>query len=93
MSQTVRAHLLISGRVQGVCFRAATEAEATARGLTGWVRNTDRGAVEAVLEGEKEKVETMIAWCRQGPPAARVAEVKLEWEPTKGDMNDFRVTR
>lgn len=89
--EKVRAHLLISGRVQGVCFRAATEEEASARHLTGWVRNTPEGRVEVILEGEKSAVEAMTAWCRQGPPAARVREVQIEWEPYRGDIPDFRI--
>ena len=93
MSENVRAHLIISGRVQGVCFRAEAEREATDRGLTGWVRHTETGKVEAVFEGERQAVERMIGWCRQGPPAARVAEVGIEWEPYRGDIPDFRIAR
>lgn len=93
MPKKVRAHLWISGRVQGVCFRMETEAEANARGLTGWVRNTETGGVEAVFEGNREKVESMIQWCRRGPPAARVGDVRIEWEPHQGNIPDFRVTR
>lgn len=93
MPEKIRTHLLISGRVQGVCFRAATEEEAKAHGLTGWVRNTVEGKVEVVLEGEKEKVEAMVAWCHHGPPAAVVREVKVESAPYKGDIPDFRMTR
>ncbi len=89
----VRAHLLISGRVQGVCYRAEAEEKANRLGVTGWVRNTPEGKVEALLEGEKEKVDAMIAWCHQGPPAARVNEVKVDWLTYKGDMTDFRITR
>ncbi len=93
MSENVRAHLIISGRVQGVCFRAEAEQEATRRGLTGWVRNTETGRVETVLEGERASVEAMIAWCRRGPPAARVTEVQVDWEPFRGDIPDFRIAR
>lgn len=73
----VRAHVLISGRVQGVCFRAYTVDEAMAAGITGWVRNTPDGRVEAVFEGERSAVEAIIAWCRKGPPAARVSDVEV----------------
>lgn len=86
-----RAHILISGRVQGVCFRMVAEEEARARDLTGWVRNLPSGQVEAVFEGDKSKVEDMIAWCRQGPPAARVASVETAWETYHGDFADFRI--
>ncbi len=93
MSEPTRVHLLISGLVQGVCFRACTEEEANRLGLTGWVRNTPDGKVEAVFEGEKNRVEEMVAWCRHGPPAARVKEVKRESAPYKGNIPDFRVAR
>ncbi|MDE2180933.1 MAG: acylphosphatase, partial [candidate division NC10 bacterium] len=82
----VRAHVLISGRVQGVCFRAYTVDEAAAAGVVGWVRNTPDGRVEAVFEGDKSAVEAMIAWCRNGPPTARVNGVEVAWEEPKGEQ-------
>jgi acylphosphatase len=81
----VRAHVRISGRVQGVCFRAYTVDEARAAGVAGWVRNTPDGRVEAVFEGDKPAVEAMIAWCRNGPPAARVNGVEVVWGEPKGE--------
>ena len=81
----VRAHVWISGRVQGVFFRASTVDEAVAMGIDGWVRNSSDGRVEAVLEGERSAVEAMIAWCRKGPPAARVSSVEVVWEEPKGE--------
>ena len=81
----VRAHVWIAGRVQGVAFRAYTIDEASARRVTGWVRNTPDGRVEAVFEGERAVVEAMIAWCRKGPPAARVNSVEVTWEEPKGE--------
>lgn len=81
----VRAHVVISGRVQGVCFRAYTVDEATAAGLTGWVRNTPDGQVEAVFEGDKSAVEAIIDWCRHGPPAARVNNVEIIWGEPQGE--------
>jgi acylphosphatase len=89
-AQNVRAHALISGRVQGVCFRAYTVDEATAAGVAGWVRNTPDGRVEAVFEGAKPAVEAMIAWCRNGPPAARVTGVEVIWGETQGE-HDFQI--
>lgn len=83
--ENVRAHVRISGRVQGVFFRACTVDEATANGVAGWVRNSSDGRVEAVFEGEKSAVEAMIAWCRKGPPAARVSAVEVTWEEPKGE--------
>lgn len=82
----VRAHVVISGRVQGVCFRAYTVDEASAAGVAGWVRNRSNGRVEAVFEGEKSAVEAMIAWCRKGPPAARVSNVEVVWWEPQGEQ-------
>jgi len=81
-----RARVVISGRVQGVYFRGATEDEARSRGLDGWVRNTRDGQVEAVFEGEKAAVEAMVAWCHRGPPAARVRDVTVTWEEPRGEQ-------
>jgi acylphosphatase len=81
----VRAHVWIAGRVQGVSFRAFTVDEASARGVTGWVRNIAGGRVEAVFEGDKAVVEAIIAWCREGPPAAKVQSVEVVWEEPKGE--------
>ncbi|MDE2485496.1 MAG: acylphosphatase [candidate division NC10 bacterium] len=84
--KNVRAHVWISGRVQGVCFRAYTVDETAAGGVAGWVRNTPDGRVEAVFEGDKSAVEAMIAWCRNGPPTARVNGVEVAWEEPKGEQ-------
>ena len=70
MTQTVRAHLIISGRVQGVFFRMETKKAAEDQKVVGWVRNKADGTVEAVLEGEKGAVEMVIQWCHAGPPSA-----------------------
>jgi len=86
----VRAHVWIAGRVQGVAFRAYTVDEASVRGITGWVGNIPDGRVEAVFEGERAVVEAMIAWCRRGPPAARVSSVEVIWEEPK-DERGFEV--
>lgn len=68
----MRAHVIVRGRVQGVSYRAWTEREARARGLSGWVRNRSDGTVEAVFEGPADDVRAMIEACRVGPPAAAV---------------------
>lgn len=81
----VRARVVISGKVQGVYFRGTAEDEARSRGLTGWVRNTPDGQVEAAFEGEQAAVEAMIAWCHRGPPAARVTGVTVTWEEPRGE--------
>ncbi|MBS3956939.1 MAG: acylphosphatase [Clostridiales bacterium] len=81
---THRAHVWVSGRVQGVCFRAATNAEAVRLGVSGWVRNLPDGRVEAVLEGSPEAVAAAIEWCRTGPPRAAVASVEVIAEDPEG---------
>jgi len=79
----MRAHLHITGIVQGVYFRATAAERARRLGLDGWVRNTAQG-VEAVLEGEGEPVERMIAWCHEGPARAEVDDVTVSWEEPEG---------
>ena len=71
----------ISGRVQGVCFRAYTDQEANRLGLAGWVRNLGDGSVEAVFQGPRQTVDTMVKWCWSGPPYAKVSGVKAVEEP------------
>lgn len=88
-----RAHVIISGKVQGVYFRAGTRDQALALGVAGWVRNRPDGTVEGVLEGDREKVEELIRWCRQGPPRAAVSGVQIEWEDYRGGFNGFEITR
>lgn len=88
----VRARVLVSGRVQGVYFRSETERKARKLGVKGWVRNLGDGSVEALFEGEREKVEAMIEFCRRGPPTAQVERVKVDWEPYKGEFGDFSIT-
>lgn len=74
-----RVHIKITGIVQGVFFRANTQKEAVKLGLTGWVRNTSDGGVEAIAEGEKKALEEFIEWCRHGPPSAHVENVEIKW--------------
>ncbi|MBN9289002.1 MAG: acylphosphatase [Gammaproteobacteria bacterium 39-13] len=83
---------VVSGRVQGVFFRHATQQQALALGIKGWVRNLPSGEVECLLCGEEEMVEKLCAWLHQGPPAANVAQVKIEstaWE----EHEDFTILR
>ncbi|MBI4584661.1 MAG: acylphosphatase [Planctomycetes bacterium] len=89
--EAARARVVIEGIVQGVGFRAHTVRQAERRCLSGWVRNRDDGAVEAVFEGRREAVEDMIAWCRQGPPYARVDGVEVSWEQPAGEFRGFGV--
>jgi acylphosphatase len=88
----VRAHVLLSGRVQGVFFRLEAKRKADNRGVKGWVRNLPDGRVEAVFEGEEEAVKALIEFCRRGPPRARVTNVVLAWENYTGEFGGF-VTR
>ncbi|HDD43982.1 MAG TPA: acylphosphatase [Candidatus Desulfofervidus auxilii] len=89
--EKARAHVIITGKVQGVFFRASTQDEAVRLGLTGWVKNRPDGAVEAVFEGDKKSIEEIIKWCHSGPPWARVKEVKISWEPYKGEFARFSI--
>ncbi|SDR53678.1 acylphosphatase [Rhizobiales bacterium GAS113] len=84
-------HVVIIGRVQGVGYRAWTEEEAVARGLSGWVRNRRDGAVEAVLSGTTTIVDEMIAACRSGPRLAVVEEVRIVDLPSEGLVPGFHV--
>jgi acylphosphatase len=88
----VRAHLWLSGRVQGVGFRASTEEEAKRiGGVGGWVRNLSDGRVEAVIEGRRDRVEALVAWCRKGPSSADVTKVERKDEPPGGEFKTFDV--
>jgi len=89
--EKVRAHVMISGRVQGVFFRAYTQKAARARNILGWVMNTRDGRVEAILEGAKERVEDMINWCHQGSPMSHVTRVDVDWQDYTGEFQDFSV--
>lgn len=86
-----RVHVFISGRVQGVFFRAYTQKEAYRLGLKGWVRNLPDGRVEAVFEGENLAVEKMIKWCYKGSPGAIVTNVEVIEEPYKGEFSTFEI--
>jgi acylphosphatase len=89
MGLKVRAHVIVSGRVQGVYFRSATREEAAMRGIRGWVRNLPDGRVEAVFEGEKEIVDQMLDFCQSGPANAKVSSVEVTWADYTGEFKDF----
>lgn len=88
----VRAHVYVSGLVQGVFFRASTRHEARKHNVKGWIRNLPDGRVEAVFEGEKADVEKLIEFCKRGPPGALVTRLDVSWEPYKGEFEDFYIT-
>ena len=73
----ITRHLRVRGRVQGVGFRMYMQHEAQRHGVTGWVRNRHDGSVEAVVQGESQAVDALIAWARHGPPSARVTDVQV----------------
>lgn len=85
-----RVHVFVSGRVQGVFFRAECAREARDLGVGGWVRNAPDGRVEAVFEGDDEAVDRMVEWCRRGTGWSRVDSVEATEEPPQGDR-DFRI--
>lgn len=93
MTNLVRAHIWVKGRVQGVGFRAHVEYHARQIGITGWVRNVGYDTVEAVAEGEREKVERFIETVKQGPSMSRVDESKVVWENPTGEFREFGVRR
>ena len=80
-----RAKVIVQGSVQGVFFRAEARDRARALGLSGWVRNVPDGTVEAVFEGEPERVSTMVEWCRRGPSGAGVENVDVDWSEPQGE--------
>jgi acylphosphatase len=87
---TVRRRVVVTGRVQGVLFRDSARREASAHGVSGWVANRPDGSVEAVLEGDSDDVEAVVAWLRRGPPHAQVEGTKVSHEQPAGE-NGFRV--
>jgi acylphosphatase len=91
MGEHGRAHLIISGRVQGVFFRAETRYAAERLGVRGWVRNLPDGTVEAVFEGPDEAVEKAVAWCRTGPSSARVDDVQVTWGEDGKEFDRFSI--
>ncbi len=86
-----QAHLIISGRVQGVFYRASCKEVALQYGLTGYVKNLQTGEVEVLAQGEKDKVEKLIEWCKKGPPNADVIDVDTMWENVSKTFQKFEV--
>lgn len=88
---TKRWQLLISGRVQGVYYRASTGQQASSLGLTGYARNLPDGRVEVVAEGPEERLEQLKTWCLDGPPDARVDSVEVTEGTPAGEFSDFSI--
>lgn len=91
-NERVRAHVHVSGHVQGVFYRATTREQARETNVDGWVRNLDDGRVEAVFEGPRRNVEQLIEWCHEGSPAAEVSDVSVEYEEPRG-IDGFNIQR
>jgi acylphosphatase len=92
MPERTRAHVFVSGRVQGVYFRATTRETAASAGVDGWVRNLDDGRVEAVFEGPAPAVESVVEFCHEGSEAAVVDSVDVTYEDPEG-LENFRIRR
>ncbi len=86
-----RAHVYVSGDVQGVFFRDSTREQAERLGLSGWVRNIPDGRVEALFEGPSDKVREVVRWCEQGPPHAAVENVDVEFDTAQEGLSGFQV--
>jgi len=86
-----RARAIVSGRVQGVSYRASTIAQARRLGLSGWVRNLRDGTVELECEGDKASVAALLAWCEKGPPGADVTGVAVDDRPLTDDGSEFEL--
>ncbi|MEZ0329842.1 MAG: acylphosphatase [Dissulfuribacterales bacterium] len=86
-------HLLISGRVQGVFYRASAYDEGRRLGLSGWVRNLPDGRVEALAQGSEKDVNAFVEWCRNGPPLARVTKIDVTEEDLNQGLTGFEIRR
>ena len=86
-----RAHVFVSGSVQGVFFRLKTKHNAHRYNVKGWVRNLPDGRIEAIFEGKKEAVKALIEFCKHGPPSAIVTNVNLTWETYTGNFDRFKI--
>ncbi|GEM_PF-107053 len=92
MTDKARAHVVVSGKVQGVFFRAETKKTAARYGVFGWVKNNSDGTVEAIFEGDEDDVKAVTEWCRQGPPHSRVKDVTVIYEDYSGKFKGFDIT-
>ena len=86
-----RAHVFVSGRVQGVFFRQTTQQQAESHGVTGWVKNSPDGRIEAVFEGEEDAVRALVAFCKKGPRDAMVTDFSVDWATFIGKFGDFEI--
>jgi len=86
-----RAHVYVSGRVQGVFFRSSVADLAESLRVGGWVKNLRDGRVETVIEGEKDEIDKVVKFCQKGPPGAYVTDLKVEWEEPRGEFLTFQI--
>lgn len=93
MKRKKRIRVLISGLVQGVFFRDETKKKADEIGVFGYVKNLNNGKVEAVFEGNKEKLDKIISYCHNGPEAAIIDKVEIKEEKYKGEFREFKILR
>ena len=93
MNDPIRAVLLVTGKVQGVFYRASAMEEAQRLGLRGFVKNLPDGSVEAVVEGERAQVDAFADWCRRGPPASEVADVHLREAAFRDEFRTVSIER
>ena len=91
MNSNTRVHLLIDGRVQGVCFRYYCQDEAKRLGIWGWVKNFPDGRVEVTAEGNQQAILAFVKWCHQGPPSAYVAECAETYAEPTGEFDSFEI--
>ena len=91
MSEDSRVQVFVSGLVQGVFFRSETKKKAKELGVFGWVSNLTDGRVEILAEGEKDKLEKLVAWTRKGPESARVEDLEVSWQEYKGEFEEFEI--
>jgi len=91
MSDKIRSCVIIAGKVQGVCFRMETKRAADGFNVCGWVRNNRDGTVEAVFEGKKSDIFSVIEWCKKGPPHSKVVRVDVEEGVYSGEFGGFDI--
>jgi len=89
--EKVRAHIIVSGKVQGVGYRNNTFKQAKKIGVNGWIRNLEDGRVEAVFEGEKQEVEKIVNWAKRGPLSTNISDFKIEWQEPKEEFKNFEI--
>ena len=92
MSNT-RVSVIVTGRVQGVCFRYATHRQALAIGVTGWVKNLPDGSVQTCIQGEETTVKQLLDWLHDGPPNARVDQIEIDRQEYIEEFNGFQILR